>query len=75
MKSAQEQLTVQRRIDIKLDKITRMLNALLKKMDQMEPELDKSLAKKIAKEWKGIENGKVKIYHYNNLKEFEKAIS
>lgn len=71
----QKRLVMEKKINIKLDKITKMLDLLLEKMEKDEPALDKKLVKKIAKEWKEIEKGKVKIYHYNSLKDFEKAIS
>jgi len=66
---------MERRIDAKLDKIAKMLDILFKKMETSEPELDQKVVKKIAKEWNGIEKGKIKLYHYGSLKDFEKAIS
>ena len=75
MKEKQEQLTIERQINAKLDRITIMLDELLKKAEDEDKDLDRRLAKKIAKEWKEIEKGMVKIHHYNSLKDFEKAIS
>lgn len=74
MNSEQIQIMIDKRIDTKLDKIARLLDAILVKMDT-EPELDKKTIKKIAKEWKDIESGKVKLHRYNDLKEFDKALS
>ncbi|MCL5419446.1 MAG: hypothetical protein M1354_01020 [Candidatus Marsarchaeota archaeon] len=74
MKEKQEQLTIERQINAKLDRITIMLDELLKKAENEDKDLDRRLAKKIAKEWKEIEKGRVKIHHYNSLKDFEKAI-
>jgi len=69
----QTQQMLERQLNTKLDRITKMLGAVLERMDEAEP--DKRLIKKIAKEWKGIDSGKMKVHHYKNLAEFEKAIS
>ena len=46
---------------------------LLKKMEE-EPQLDKELVKKIVKEWKDIDAGRVKLHRYDSLSAFEKAL-
>ena len=74
-----EQVQIQRKqivaVNTKLDEITRLLNILLEKAEKEEPTLEKGLIKKIAKEWKSIDAGKIKLHHYNSLGAFEKAIS
>ena len=74
MKSEQIQIMIDKRIDTKLDKIAKLLNEILEKMDT-EPELDKKTIKKIAKDLRDIDSGRMKVYHYNSLKEFDRAIS
>ncbi len=75
MKSQQSQeIMIERRLDTKLDKITEMLSAILEKMDNEEPQLDKKMIKRIAKEWEGIDSGKIKVHHYNNLRDLDRAL-
>ncbi len=73
MSEMQKQQMLERQLNTKLDRITKMLGAVLERMDESEP--DKKLIKKIAKEWKGIDSGRTKIHHYKNLAEFERVIS
>lgn len=74
MKSLQSQKMIERRLDTKLDKITELLSTILEKMDKEDSELDKKTIKRIAKEWKGIDSGRVKVHHYSSLKDFDRAI-
>jgi hypothetical protein len=74
MKNVQEQQMVNREVSIKLDKIANMLNDILEKMEKEEPKLDKKLVKKIVKEWKDIDAGRVKLHRYESLDAFEKSL-
>lgn len=69
----QTQQMLERQINTKLDRIAKMLSIVLEKMDEAEP--DKKLIRRIAKEWREIDSGKVKVHHYKNLAEFKRAIS
>jgi hypothetical protein len=73
MKDMQTQQMLERQINTKLDRIAKMLSIVLEKMDEAEP--DKKLIRRIAKEWREIDSGKVKVHHYKNLAEFKRAIS
>ena len=74
MKGVQTQQMVERRLNIKLNKITELLSTILEKMNQEAPELDKKTIKRIAKEWKAIDSGIVKVYHYASLRDFDRAL-
>ena len=65
---------IERRLDTKLDKITELLSSILEKMEKEDTELDKKTIRLIAKEWKGIDSGKVKVHHYNSLRDFDRAL-
>ncbi len=64
---------INRQLNTKLDRIAKMLSVVLERMDEAEP--DRKPIKKIAKEWNGIDSGRIKVHHYRNLADFEKAIS
>lgn len=72
MAGAQTQQMINRKLNTKLDKITKMLGTVLEKMDKAEP--DRNLVKKIAKEWKDIDSGLTRVHHYKNMADFERAM-
>ncbi len=73
MGGTQTQQMINRQLNTKLDRIAKMLSVVLERMDEAEP--DRKPIKKIAKEWNGIDSGRIKVHHYRNLADFEKAIS
>ena len=73
MGGTQMQQMINRQLNTKLDRIAKMLSVVLERMDEAEP--DKKLVKRIVKEWNGIDSGRIKVHHYRNLADFEKAIS
>ena len=72
MGGTQTQQTINRQLNTKLDRIAKMLSVVIERMDEAEP--DKKMIKKIAKEWKAIDSGRMKVRHYKNLADFERAI-
>ncbi len=72
MGSIQTQQTINRQLNMKLDRIAKMLSIVIERMDEVEP--DKKMINKIAKEWKAIDSGRMKVHHYKNLADFDRAI-
>ena len=72
MGSTQTQQTINRQLNMKLDRIAKMLSIVIERMDEVEP--DKKMINKIAKEWKAIDSGRMKVHHYKNLADFDRAI-
>ena len=72
MGSIQTQQTINRQLNMKLDRIAKMLSIVIERMDEVEP--DKKRINKIAKEWKAIDSGRMKVHHYKNLADFDRAI-
>ena len=72
MAEVQTQQMVTRQLNTKLDRIEKMLSIVIKRMDKAEP--DRDLIRRIAKEWKDIDSGLMKVHHYRSLADFERAI-
>ena len=72
MDAMQTQQAINKQFNAKLDRIAKMLSIVIERMDEAEP--DKKMIKKIAKEWKAIDSGRMKVRHYKNLADFERAI-
>ena len=70
--AGQTQQLINKQLNTKLDKITKMLTIVLERMDEAEP--DSKMIKKIAKEWKAIDSGRMKVHHYKSLADFDKAL-
>ncbi len=68
----QKQQTINRQLNTKLDRITKMLTLVLERMDETEP--DSMMMKRIVKEWKAIDSGRMKVHHYKSLADFDKAL-
>lgn len=63
-----------KQISLKLDKVAKLLTEVLEEIKKEDVEISPALHKKLVSRWKAIEAGKVKIHHYNNLKEFDKSL-
>jgi hypothetical protein len=72
MGGIQTQQTTNRQLSAKLDKIAKMLSIVIERMDEAEP--DRKIIGRIAKEWKDIDSGKMKVHHYKSLADFDRAI-
>ena len=72
MGGTQAQQTINRQLNTKLDRIAKMLSVVLERMDEAEP--DRKMINRIAKEWKAIDSGRMKVHHYKNLADFDRAI-
>ena len=72
MGGIQAQQTINRQLNTKLDRIAKMLSVVIERMDEAEP--DKKMISKIAKEWRAIDSGRMKVHHYKNLADFDRAI-
>ncbi len=72
MGDIQTQQTTNRQLSAKLDKIAKMLSIVIERMDEAEP--DRKIIGRIAKEWKDIDSGKMKVHHYKSLADFDRAI-
>lgn len=72
MGGIQTQQTINRQLNAKLDRIAKMLSIVIERMDEAEP--DKKMISRIAKEWKAIDSGRMKVHHYKSLADFDRAI-
>ena len=72
MGGTQTQQITNKQLNMKLDKIAKMLSAILERMDEVDP--DRKMVNKIAKAWKDIDSGRMKVHHYRSLADFDKKI-
>ena len=72
MGGTQTQQTINRQLNTKLDRIAKMLSIVIERMDEAEP--DKKMINRIAKEWKAIDSGRMKVHHYKSLADFDRAL-
>ncbi len=72
MGGTQTQQMINRQLNTKLDRIAKMLSVVIERMDEAEP--DRKMINKIAKAWKAIDSGRMKVHHYKSLADFDRAI-
>lgn len=72
MGSIETRQSINRQLNAKLDRIAKMLSIVIERMDDAEP--DKKMISRIAKEWKAIDSGRMKVHHYKSLADFDRAI-
>ncbi len=72
MGGTQTQQMINRQLNTKLDRIAKMLSVVIERMDEVEP--DRKMINKIAKAWKAIDSGRMKVHHYKSLADFDRAI-
>lgn len=63
---------INKQLNAKLDRIAKMLSVVIERMDEAEP--DRKMINKIAREWKAIDSGRMKVHHYKNLADFDRTI-
>ncbi len=73
MGGTQTQQTINKQLNAKLDRIAKMLSVVIERMDDVEP--DRKMINRVAKAWKEIDSGKIKVRHYKSLADFEKTLS
>ena len=73
MGGTQTQQAINRQLNTKLDRIAKMLSVVIERMDEAKP--DRKMINRIAKEWKAIDSGRMKVHHYKSLADFDRAIS
>ena len=72
MGGTRTQQMINKQLNAKLDRIAKMLSVVIERMDEAEP--DRKMINKIAREWKAIDSGRMKVHHYKNLADFDRTI-
>jgi hypothetical protein len=64
----------QRQVTVKLEKVAKLLDEVLEKLDERNIAVSPALQKKLVARWKAIDSGKVKLHHYRILAAFDRTL-